>query len=394
MRFATNVIRTFVGLLFIASGLIKANDPSGLGYKMEEFFEAWNSSLDSSHFILKTSLINLFSYLHEHALILSFVMIALEIMAGLALLIGWRKRLVLTVLLILIIFFTILTGYAYASGKFKNCGCFGDCLPISPLTSFLKDIVLLILIVWLVINQRWIQPLGTAFFRRGVLLLGLVFSLMAQWYVLNYLPLKDCLPFKTGNSIPEQMKIPANAIQDSFAIRFIYEKEGKRYEFSATDLPPDLNQYKFISRNDILIRKGNAEAPIKAFSLISMDNEDVTQTLLQAPDYAIWYFLNPDKNSLSQWKTDLPLIEKARQKNIPLYIITSQGEEVLKAIQGYPVIKCDVTIFRTAARTNPCIYLMRSGRVEGKWSGRNYQKAAASLDKIPMQQSKVPHLQH
>ncbi|MEY3119380.1 MAG: hypothetical protein RIT30_1313, partial [Bacteroidota bacterium] len=35
------IIRWSVGLLFIFSGLIKANDPLGLSYKMQEFFEVW-----------------------------------------------------------------------------------------------------------------------------------------------------------------------------------------------------------------------------------------------------------------------------------------------------------------------------------------------------------------
>jgi hypothetical protein len=72
---------------------------------------------------------------------------------------GGKSGLSLTLLGVLILFFTFLTGYAYASGKFKNCGCFGDCLPITPLTSFLKDIVLLVLIAALWFGRKYIQPL-------------------------------------------------------------------------------------------------------------------------------------------------------------------------------------------------------------------------------------------
>ena len=39
------VARIFVGLLFIFSGLVKANDPLGLSYKMQEFFEVWGMQL-------------------------------------------------------------------------------------------------------------------------------------------------------------------------------------------------------------------------------------------------------------------------------------------------------------------------------------------------------------
>ncbi|MEI9945418.1 MAG: MauE/DoxX family redox-associated membrane protein [Chitinophagaceae bacterium] len=131
MKPSVTIARLIVGILFIFSGLIKANDPLSLSYKMQEFFEIWNTGLASSSFFLKNGLISVFDLLHEHSLFLSIVMIAFEIIAGVALLLGWRMKLFSWLLLLLIIFFTFLTGYAYLSGKFKNCGCFGDCIPIT-----------------------------------------------------------------------------------------------------------------------------------------------------------------------------------------------------------------------------------------------------------------------
>jgi uncharacterized membrane protein YphA (DoxX/SURF4 family) len=93
MRALVTICRIVVGLLFIFSGLVKANDPLGLGYKMQEFFEIWNTGLASGSFFLKTPLISLFEFLHEHSLFLSVVMIAFEIIAGAALLLGWQMKL-------------------------------------------------------------------------------------------------------------------------------------------------------------------------------------------------------------------------------------------------------------------------------------------------------------
>jgi len=42
MKHVVNAVRFIVGILFIFSGLVKANDPLGLGYKMDEFFDLWN----------------------------------------------------------------------------------------------------------------------------------------------------------------------------------------------------------------------------------------------------------------------------------------------------------------------------------------------------------------
>jgi uncharacterized membrane protein YphA (DoxX/SURF4 family) len=149
MRIPVRVIQIFVGVLFIISGLVKANDPMGLSFKMQEFFELW-----SEGFRPGSSISASLTALHKTSLALSIGMITVEIFAGVALLLGWKKKAILWLLLLLIIFFTFLTGYAYLSGKFTNCGCFGDCLPITPLTSFLKDLALLVMIIFLLFGKR------------------------------------------------------------------------------------------------------------------------------------------------------------------------------------------------------------------------------------------------
>src|SRR5918997_5568029 len=139
MKLLLNITRIIVGILFIFSGLIKANDPLGLSYKMQEFFEVWG-----------------WHSLNDFTLAFSVLMIAFEIVAGVAVLVGWQMRIFSWLLLLLIIFFTFLTGYALFSGKIKTCGCFGDCIPLTPMMSFIKDIILLVLILLILIGSRYI----------------------------------------------------------------------------------------------------------------------------------------------------------------------------------------------------------------------------------------------
>ena len=113
MKTFINISRFIIGTLFIFSGLIKANDPLGLSYKMQEFFEVW----DMHQF-------------NDYTLTLSVIMIAFEIIAGVAVLLGWKMRIFSWLLLGLILFFTFLTAYALFSGKIRECGCFGDCIPL------------------------------------------------------------------------------------------------------------------------------------------------------------------------------------------------------------------------------------------------------------------------
>jgi len=387
MKLPVNIARILVGVLFIISGLVKANDPLGLSYKMQEFFEIWNADLASSGFFFKNALISLFSFLNNHSLVLSISMIVLEIMAGIALLIGWKPNAILTLLLLLILFFTFLTGYAYASGKFKNCGCFGDCLPISPFTSFLKDLALLLLILFLFFSKKYMQPLVTKKTQAVVLSLFLLFSIALQAYVLTYLPLADCLPFKKGANINAGMKPPPNAIADSFAIRFVYEKEGKRYEFLPENLPADLGTYQFIARTDKLIRKGNAEPAIKGFALNGLTGIDSTAEVLQQP-HAILYFYETDSSMLPEIKRNLiQVYDAAHKKNIPVYVVTTSLNKLLKSIaaeklSGIQLFNVDFTAFRTAARTNACIYLLQNGTIVEKRSRRQTGVLLNSIAKV------------
>ena len=234
MKIAVRTIQVIVGILFIISGLVKANDPMGLSFKMQEFFEIWISDLNSGRFFAKGALTGIFDFLHGNAVFLSVTMITLEVMAGVALLLGWKKKFVLWLLLILIVFFTFLTAYAYLSKnpggapKFTNCGCFGDCLPLEPKTSFLKDIALLALILILMFGQRYIQPVLSNATRIIILISSLFLTLLLQWYVLNYLPLVDCLPFKKCNNLPEQMKPPKGAKPTIYEIRLVYQNKKNR----------------------------------------------------------------------------------------------------------------------------------------------------------------------
>lgn len=370
-----------VGILFIFSGLVKANDPLGLSYKMQEFFEIWGIHQFNSWTLLFSVLMNAF-----------------EIIAGFALLMGWRIRLFSWLLLLLILFFTFLTGYTYITGMPKNCGCFGDCLPITSKTSFLKDVVLTLLIGYLFWKRREIRPLLPEKPNWLLMLLITTFSFVFQWYTLNYLPVVDCLPFKKGNNIAEQMKMPANAIPDSTVINFVYEVNGKEIEFTADKFPADFSsdKYKFIKRYDKLIRAGkNNEPPIKGFSLSGESNVDSTQYVLQQP-YAVLLFIEKFSRADGGWKKKLESVwAEAGSKNIPVYLVTAEPALAAKEVagtgfSGITVFKTDYKVIETAARTNPCMYLLKQGTVEAKYSGATMQKMKKILSALPAQAKAAP----
>ncbi len=83
MKPAVTVIRILTGLLFIFSGLVKAIDPLGLAYKMQEFFEVWAQS---------DMLRPLMNSLDKYVVSFSIIMITLEVAVGIAIILGWQKK--------------------------------------------------------------------------------------------------------------------------------------------------------------------------------------------------------------------------------------------------------------------------------------------------------------
>jgi len=374
MKIVINICRFIVGILFIFSGLIKANDPLGLSYKMQEFFEAWN-----------------WHGLEHFTLTLSVIMIGFEILAGVAVILGWKMNLFSWLLLLLTIFFTFLTAYAYFSGKIRECGCFGNCIPLSAGESLAKDILLLCLVIFLFTVRNKISvflPYGTNLL---ILFFTIVFSFSIQWYTLHFLPVVDCLPFKIGSSIPENMKPPAGSVPDSTVITFVYNKNGKEIEFSASKFPADFDDsYHFVRRYDKLVRKGNAEPAIKDFTLVGLSGIDSTQEILNERGYDLILFAMDMGETNPSWNKELATIFSIiKMKNMDLRIVTANTSSVKTFLEEngindhVQVLACDVTAIKTAARANPTLYLIKKGIIINKWSYADFERSLVELNGLP-----------
>lgn len=371
MKLLVNICRVIVGILFIFSGLVKANDPHGLSYKMQEFFEVWATN---------SSLTSMMHWLSDYALPFSIIMITLEIIVGVALLAGIWKKFFSWLLLLLIIFFSFLTGYAVLSGKIATCGCFGDCIPLTAMQSFIKDLILLVLILIIFFGQKFIYPVLTMAFNLLILLISCVLVIGFQWYVMRHLPVVDCLPFKKGNNILKLRKMPKNAVPDKKDYKFIYQKEGKKQEFTIKDLPD--STWEFVSREDFIVKKGvNNEPPIKDFYLTSLSGNDSTEAILNVDVVYYLFFVKDISDHTDSWLSNFTaLYNLAANENRPVYIISPQAPEANRFFNQrnnyhLPVFSLDATAFKTAARTSPELYLMKGPVVQNKWGSADLKYA-------------------
>lgn len=360
-----NAIRIFVGILFIFSGLIKANDPLGLSYKMNEFFEVWKME-----------------YFVNYSLYISIAMIIFEILAGVAIIIGYAYRLMSLLILLLTIFFTFLTGYAVFSGKIKECGCFGDCIPLQAHQSFIKDIVLLILVGVLFFARNAIKPWFNRVLGTVIMFATLIISLGIQIYVLRNLPFVDCLNYKKGTDIWKDMQIPEGAQSDVYSTILTYEKDGKKYDFTQDEFMADSTLwdtavYKFVDSKSELVSKGNATPKITDFSIRDFAGNDYTEALLMDEGYSYLLFVK-DADKIKGKMDDLKkLIKECHRKGIGFYILSANDEASTNRFKTKFGIDADAyavdgTMTKTALRSNGGLMLVKKGVILEKWSRHNY----------------------
>lgn len=229
-------LQSFTGLLFIFSGFVKAIDPLGTAYKMEQYFAEFKNVFEPT---FMKGLSPLFPLLSEYSIGFSVVMIVFEIILGWALVVGSRPKFTAWLFLLLVLFFTALTGFTYLTGyvqpdgtffdlstwgayaesnmKVTDCGCFGDFLKLKPMVSFFKDIALLIPAFMFVFMSKKMHQLGSGSFRTWTIA---IFTLLLSYFCIsNYvldLPVIDFRPFRIGADIKAQYKIEkdaANAVQ-------------------------------------------------------------------------------------------------------------------------------------------------------------------------------------
>ena len=124
-----NACRFLLAVAFIFSGFVKAVDPLGFQYKIQDYLEAFGMlSWFPSFFPLLA------------AVILS----AIEFSIGVCLFFGIRKKTTTLLAFLLMIFMTPLTLYLALKNPVSDCGCFGDAWVLTNWETFGKNIVLFI----------------------------------------------------------------------------------------------------------------------------------------------------------------------------------------------------------------------------------------------------------
>lgn len=353
----TNICRFLLGVVFIFSGFVKAVDPLGSQYKIQDYLEAFGMASWFPSFF---------------PLLLGIILSAIEFSVGVFLFLGIRKTTATWLALLLMAFMTPLTFYLALANPVSDCGCFGDAWVLTNWQTFWKNIVLLLaaisvfkwkklIIRFISIKMEWLISLYTFLF---------VFAL--SFYCLVKLPILDFRPYKIGQNIKEGMTIPEGAKPTVFESIFVLEKNGGKKEFTLDNYPD--STWKFVEARTIVKEKGY-EPAIHDFSLMDMETgEDITESVLADKGYTFFLVAHRIEEA-DDSNIDLinEIYDYSVENGYKFYCLTSSLDYQIeqwkdKTGAEYPFCLVDDITLKTMIRSNPGLMLIKDGTIVNKWS--------------------------
>lgn len=369
----THIARILVGCLFIFSGFIKANDPLGFSYKLEEYFEVFKADTG----------LGMFEWFAHIALPLAIIICVSEMLLGVMLLIGYKRDLTLWLLFAQIAFFTFLTFYSACYNKVTHCGCFGDFLKLKPWESFWKDIALMILITLLFAGKEHINDLTFPSLQVTIFIIGAIASFAFPIYAYRNLPPLDFRAYAIGMNIRENMKPGADYQPPVYETRFKYEnlKTHEVKEFDLKNYPwEDTLTWKWVATDNVLTKEAINPPKITDFTVNDANGNPITDSLLNNKDYSfllVCYDLKKTEEDEDLHAKINDFYTLATKENKKIIGLTASSAEEINTYKHahqalYDFASVDAIVLKTMVRSNPGLILIKDGTVIMNWHHNNF----------------------
>ena len=380
-----NICRLLLAVVFILSGFVKAVDPLGTQYKIEDYMEAMSFGGLLPDFVTLGA---------------SVFLSAVEFCLGIFLLFAIQRRMTSRLVLVLLLVMTPLTLWLALTDPVKDCGCFGDALVLTNWQTFLKNVVLLAAAC---VVARWPMEMFRFVCKSNqwiVINYSAVFIIAVSTWCLYYLPIFDFRPYHIGANIQEGMTIPEGEEPPQFETTFIMEKEGRQQEFTLDDYPD--STWTFIDSKTRQVSEGYIP-PIHDFSISLLENTDegreesgdITDDVLSRKGYT-FLLVSPHLGNADDSRLDLinELYEYSREKSYPFYCLTASSASDInlwcdRTGAEYPFCLSDETTLKTIIRSNPGLLLLKDGTIIRKWSHNDLPVINESQAAQPLEQMEI-----
>ena len=350
---AANLCRLLLAVVFMVSGFVKAVDPKGLMYKLQEYASVF--AIDEP-------------WLGDVLLPASIALSAAEFILGVWLFMGTNRRLSAIMALLVMLLFTPWTMVLAIWEPVHDCGCFGDAFRLTNWETFAKNVFLLIMASFLWVKRSRIVRFVSTRSSRIVTLFALLYIGYVQYTGLAHLPVMDFRPFAVGADLSEGVRdVPAE-----FRVLYRYERGGEIIEIESEEAPD--TTWNYLGTRSEMISEGEA-AKIPDFWFAGMtDGEDIAETLLSDTNYTCLLVLE-NVSSADESRVDKinDMYDYCVDNGIAFYALTSSLDtdvEQWKKYTGaeYPFYSADNLLLKTMVRSNPGVIVVKGGKVVAKWN--------------------------
>ncbi len=350
MNLLTKLSRFLTGSVFVFSGIVKGVDPLGTAYRIEDYFVAYGTE-----------------WANVLALSLSILLCATEFSIGMALLTKTKMRLTTWLLLLIMVFFTLITFYDALYSPVPDCGCFGDALKLTNWQTFFKNIVLMAFALVLFRNRKSFNNRLTRATQFGVM--SLFFTLFISFSMYNYrhLPLIDFTVWKKGSLVISEEKF-----ENQVFVAYKNHKTGEMKEFLSPNYPwADsvwMSEWAFVGQRVV------SEGDDKDFGLFIEDENGQDYTMDLMLNEKQWLITVSDIQELT-YQDVQKLVQFTREASIAgaeVVLLSGSLPDEMKIVQEIEpeladIYYADATVLKTMVRSNPGIILFDQGRLIRKW---------------------------
>lgn len=366
LKCLVNACRLLLAITFLFSGFVKANDPIGTVYKLEEYVNAMTWLTLPETFLLGCAVI----------------LAVFEFILGVYILFGISTPKTSKIAVAFMTVMTLLTVYIVIANPVSDCGCFGDVIKLSNWETLAKNVVLLAAAIACERYKRLHFHFLGASVKWFISLVSLCFIIGYTVYCIVCLPAIDFSPYKEGVSLRES----GNATDEpKYDIKIIYERNGETIELSVEDDDPD-STWTYVETKRITLDDSNT-SPID-FYVSDMNDDDITEDITFADGYTflliIPNLLHADEGCVDRVND---IYDYAKEQDMGFYCLTASIDEQSQTYWNehtgaeYTYSFADESMLKTIVRGKPGLILLYNGIIIKKWSNHNMPNSEELAEK-------------
>ena len=339
---AVVVLRVLLGVVFIFSGFVKADDLRGFIYKLEEYLSVLDWTLPRTV-----------------TLTIGMTVAAVEALCGLSLLIGAYRRVVPFIMGLMMAVMLPLTAWLYFVNPISDCGCFGDAIILSNGATFLKNILITIGVIYLIKYNKYVRlRLFHPELHWLAVMGGMAYMAALSLTCYNVQPVIDFRPY------PEESNLIKDIESDGSEVEFLYTKDGEEKVFTADNLPDETWTYV-----DRIPSETNSENEGLA---VYDGDEEVSQDVIASSGKQMIYVV-PEMNRIDLSYTYFvnELYRKCLESNIDFIALLATDTEGIEwwkdySMANYACYSADDTELKSLVRGKMSIVYTEDGIIKWK----------------------------